>query len=305
MMLTESDLFSALPSNSCLHYSLVRGASEKHLADAREHCEDLWRTFKPHADEHFLSEFPLRFHERWFEMYLAVSLIRCGFAIQSRNSGPDVLLTSCQPRIWVEAVCATSGQPGAPDSVPEAVDGKSMAVPVDQYVLRIRSSLQDKARRFSEYIEDGMIRPDDILLVAVNVASAGLSSLDMVECMPRALYGIGNPILEYNKRTGEQVGSHRETISEIRKKSSGAPVGIQPFVDRSMPHISATLASSAKVVSLPSRLGDDCVLYPNLASTNSWPKGAIPLGEEWSYDEVEDGWRGTKTTYFSTGVDER
>ena len=306
-MPTKSDLFSALPSNSCLPYRLVRAAGEKRLAVAREHCEDLWRTFKPHATDHFLSEFPLHFHERWFEMYLTVSLIRRGFVVQcpKRDEGPDVLVTSCQQRIWIEAVCATSGQPGAPDSVPEPIDGKCMPVPVDQYVLRIRTSLQYKAGRFSEYIQKGIVRPYDAVLVALNVFLAGLSPIDMIECMPRALYGIGNQILEYNKRTGEQMGSRREAISEIRKKSSGAQVGIQPFVDGSMPHISATLASWANAVCLPSRLGDDWVLYPNLASTRPWPKGAVPLGEEWSYDKVEDGWSGTKTTYFSTGEDER
>ena len=119
----------------------------------------------------------------------------------------------------------------------------------------------------------------------------------------RALYGVGNQILTYNKRTGEHVGSGLETISEIRKKSSGAPVGVQPFVDGSMAHISATLASWANIGSLRSwtlRLGDDYILYPNLTSTNPWPTGTVALGEEWSYEKGEGGWRGTKTTYFLT-----
>ena len=299
-MLTKSELFSDLPSNSCPLYKSIRAASEKSSKVAREHCEDLWRTFKPHADEHFLSEFPLHLHERWFEMYLAVSLMRRGLGIRCPKPGPDILLTSRQPRIWIEAVCATSGQQGAPDSVPELAVGKLADVPVDQYILRIRTSLEEKARKFSKYIKDGIVDRDDVLLVAISVSSAGLWPQDMTECMPRALYGIGNQILKYNKRTGEQVGSYRETISEIRKKSSGAPVGIRPFVDGSMPHISATLASWAKVVSLPPRLGDDYVLYPNLASTNPWPRGTVAMGEEWSYEEGEDSWRGTKTTYLLT-----
>ena len=175
-----------------------------------------------------------------------------------------------------------------------------MDVPVDQYILRIRTSLEEKASKFSKYVKDGIVVRDDVLLVAISVSSAGLWLHDMIECMPRALYGVGNQILEYNKRTGEQVGSRRETINEIRKKSSGAPVGIQPFVDGSMPHISVTLASWAKVGSLPLRLGDDYVLYPNLASTNPWSRGTVAMGEEWSYEEGEDGWRGTKTTYLLT-----
>ena len=215
VMLTKTELFSDLPSNSCPLYESIRAAREERFKVAREHCEDLWSTFKPNADEHFLSEFPLHLHERWFEMYLAVSLIRRGLRIRCLKPGPDILLISCQPRVWIEAVCATSGQQGAPDSVPEPIDSKWMDVPVDQYVIRIRNSLEEKARKFSKYIKNGIVGPDDVLLVAISVSSAGLSALDMIECMPRALYGVGNQILRYNKRTGEHVGSGLETISEI------------------------------------------------------------------------------------------
>ena len=56
-MLRKSELFSDLPSNSCLQYRLIRAASKECFKVAREHCEDLWRTFKPHADEHFCLSF--------------------------------------------------------------------------------------------------------------------------------------------------------------------------------------------------------------------------------------------------------
>ena len=41
---------------------------------AKAHCEDLWSDFWEYADEHFVDEFRVNFHERWFEMYLTVSL---------------------------------------------------------------------------------------------------------------------------------------------------------------------------------------------------------------------------------------
>jgi hypothetical protein len=40
---------------------------------SRQNCDDLWPDFEPLASSHFLAEFPYRFHQRWFEMYLTVA----------------------------------------------------------------------------------------------------------------------------------------------------------------------------------------------------------------------------------------
>ena len=206
-MFHKCELFSRSPRNSSRQYELIRAAGDERFKKAKEHCEDLWSTFEPFADDHFLSEFPLRFHERWFEMYLTVSLIRLGLHIQCPKPGPDTLLTSGGQRIWIEAVCATSGQKGAPDSVPEPVPNKWTDVPVDQYVLRIRNSLHQKVEVFSNYIENRTVGQDDITVVAISVWPAGLWPQDMLACMPRSLYGIGDPILEYDQVTGQQVAA--------------------------------------------------------------------------------------------------
>ena len=79
---------------------------------AKAHCEDLWSDFWEYADEHFVDEFRVNFHQRWFEMYLTVSFIRAGLAVESQNSGPDISLALGERRVWIEAVCATEGQMG-------------------------------------------------------------------------------------------------------------------------------------------------------------------------------------------------
>ena len=57
-------------------YKYVLNAADERSQEVKAHCEDLWCDFSKHADEHFLDEFPVHFHQRWFEMYLTVSLIR-------------------------------------------------------------------------------------------------------------------------------------------------------------------------------------------------------------------------------------
>ena len=309
----NGSLFQGLPPNSSLYYEKMYAAGEERFRRAREHCEDLWRYFAEHADRHFLSEFRgstpdqelrnLRTHARWFEMYLTVSLMRLGLEIRCPKPGPDILLTSGGRHIWIEAVCATSGQKGLPDSVPEAQHGKVVDTPIDKYVLRIRNSLDEKARKFRTYIENGTVGRDDVLVVAINVWAVELGP-HLYHCMQKSLYGEGDLVLYYDRGTGKTVGSGHETTPKIDKQS-GAQIGVTPFLDGSMPHISAVLASWATAVTPPLRLGDDCVLYPNLSCTNTWPEGVVPLGEEWVVNESKDRndrWTLTKNTHNAQGA---
>src|SRR5690554_2459808 len=93
-------LFSSLPDDACDYYrALYAPACEEH-ADLRDQCEDLWRDFHGHADKNFLTDFPRRFHERWFEMYLTVALKRSGLNVTCIKPGPDILIQDGERRIW-------------------------------------------------------------------------------------------------------------------------------------------------------------------------------------------------------------
>lgn len=177
-MHNEGPLFQTLPPNSSVYYGKMYAGGEDRFRKAREHCEDLWRDFAPDADRHFLSEFRgsvsdretanLRTHARWFEMYLTVSLMRLGLDIRCpKPSGPDILLTTRGRRVWIEAVCATSGQKGLPDSVPEPEYGKCTDTPIEKYVLRVRNSLDEKAKKFRAYMKNGTVGQEDVLVVAI------------------------------------------------------------------------------------------------------------------------------------------
>ena len=52
------------------------------------------------------------------------------------------------------------------------------------------------------------------------------------------------------------------------------------------------VGSWANAFNLPTGPGGDLVAYPNLSSRNAWFAKLIPVGEEWSFHEVEDGWSG-------------
>ena len=304
-MKAATPLFEANPANACQSYKNLRDANCPHAVDGREHCEDLWTDFAALADDNFATEFQLRLHERWFEMYLTVSLLRAGLTIECPKPGPDILLHAGDRRIWIEAVCATPGEVGRPDSVPPREYSKLgekpvvREVPQDQIVLRLRNSLAEKATKYQGYIDSGIVSENDILVVAINAHAVVGVMADTETFLMRALYGIGNLVLELDVATRRVVGRKNEQLVAISKIASGAEVGVQPFIDSSMPHLSAVLGSSADAVNLPDQLGGDLALYPNLTSTRPWAGGAVRLGLEWSFDEAEGEWEGRKRSFVA------
>jgi hypothetical protein len=115
------DLFAVDDPRADLSYINTRAAPHEGAARSRANCDDLWRDFEPYASEHFLAEFPYRFHQRWFEMYLAVALLRGGLQIQCpTGSAPDVRVQYADGRVlWLEAVAPTGGDESNPGCATE------------------------------------------------------------------------------------------------------------------------------------------------------------------------------------------
>lgn len=305
-------LFSAEPENACQAYTNLRKATEGSALAAREHCEDLWRDYEEFADDNFESSFPVQLHERWFEMYLTVTLLRAGHNVSCpkfKTGGPDILLTmDNRKRVWIEATCATPGRPGEPDSVPEprfvniAAGEKPVVTsrPTEQMVLRLRSALSAKESKFRKYLEAGTVEAADVLAVAINVHAVYWAFADMDELMKRALYGQGNIVLTVSRETRKIVDSHHEQVEHIAKKKTGEPVGVRPFIDQSLPHISAVLGSRADAANLPRQLGGDLSLFPNLTAQVGWQASTIRLGEEWAFAQVDGGWDGKRVSYAAS-----
>ena len=250
-----------------------------HCSRARVYCEDLWTDFRKFADQNFKTEFASCTHARWFEMYLTVALARAGNEITCPKPGPDILLEADGCRIWIEATSATRGELGRPDSVPLQETGRVYREPTNQYVLRIRNALDEKQRKYRRYVEDGIVHRRDVTVVAINVFEVDGIGPYIGDHFRRSLYGLCDPRV--------QIGLHSGTVSSVGnatvvavQKASGADVGVQPFIDGSMEHITAVLGSHADPFNPLSRLGEDLVLYPNLTSDVPWPQRVLEVGGE-------------------------
>lgn len=276
-------LFEGNPQDACPTYLAARSGTRDWQIQARANCEDLWRVYEPYADEHFLSQFPLHFHQRWFEMWLTVHLLRSGYDVECRKPGPDIRLQLDDRTVWLEAVCATAGEEGKKDSVPKPVYGRWSRTPMDAYVLRASNALGGKARKFKRYIENGIVGEDDLAVIAINVHEVGLGNL-LRDVMKLALYGSGNPVPRFDRFTKDWVDVRHEELHSVQKKSTGAGVSVQPFLDGSIPHVTAVWGFVGFAANSSSDIDADCIQSPNLSSRNPWPEGMIPMGKEWFFD---------------------
>jgi hypothetical protein len=287
-----ADLFGALPDNACDVYRQLCSPEQYPKGRiVRDHCDRLWRTYSPFADPQFLAEFPLHFHQRWSEMYLAATLIESGVDVQrTAPPGPDILAIVRGRRVWIEAICGTGGQPGLPDSVVHQASG---LVPWNLIALRIRSSVEEKRVKYAKYLEQGLVKEGESLLIALNVHDIPHASLDVAAYVFRALYGVGNQVIRIALPQGgppRAVGSSNEQLITINKLSTGAPVGTQPFIDGSISTIAGVIVSGHDAASAAHR-PSDLTLYPNLTAATAWIPGSLPL-MEWQFKQGNDGWQG-------------
>jgi hypothetical protein len=291
-MRLAASLFDANPQNADIRYSGLRTPQNETAQRARDDCDRLWRIYSSYCnDPNFVSDFPIRFHERWFEMSLTAHLLELGAQVQhTKPPGPDVLVNADGRCIWIEAICGTGGQPGKPNTVPPP--SRAGYIPFDNIALRIRSAIEEKRKKYDIYLKQGIVKGSDRLLIAVNIADIPHANLDVKKCVFRSLYGLGDQVIKIDRSTLEQVSSSIKVITSIAK-ASGSPVGMQPFIDGSMDTISGALIAPYGVVA-SAHDGHRLDLYPNLSTSKAWRTGDIALDSEWRFHTSGGGWLGER-----------
>jgi hypothetical protein len=270
-------LFSAGEAGDPTYVNL-RDLKNEWNEPAREFAESLWDRFRSFADPHFLTEVRRNFHARFWEMYLTCALQefanRQGSILSCPKPGPDILLEHDGSRVWVEAVVATNGAPGRPDSVVEPNPDDSGKIPEEKLVLRYANAISEKYRKYRGYLRNGIIHKNDAFVIAINDAALSYKWTQAENDVPRflkAVYPLGVYQLLLDRRTGKIIGQQNEPRFNI-VKASGANVGTMSFLERRSRGISAILGSSADVTWHNLALGFDFELTHN-------PKSRVPIAD--------------------------
>jgi hypothetical protein len=255
-------------------YINVRAASNDHMRQARENCELLWEFYEELADNEFRTELRTNFDARYWEMYLTTTLMFEGYGVCCPKPGPDVGITVNELRIWFEATSPTRGADGAPDQVPEVrFDGRAYDVPNEKMILRYLNSISEKHRQHAMWLKQGIVRPEDAFVIAINPRRLGHDHADTVPpCILQAGFAVGPQYVVIDRETIKQVDSgfhFRDTIA----KASGAIVATGAFQQNQYAVLSALLCSRVDAVNQPEQMGEDFQLAPN-------PNSIVPLPAE-------------------------
>jgi hypothetical protein len=160
-------------------YSNIRAARNSYSQAARQHCEQLWELFEPHADPEFRIEIRANFDARYWEMYLTVCLLELGYAISCPKPGPDIGMNINGQRVWFEATSPNRGASNSPDRVPDLIFGEAQDVPNEKMVLRYLNSISYKCLcQFSSWLKNGIVSSSDAFVIALNPRNLGFDYAD-------------------------------------------------------------------------------------------------------------------------------
>jgi hypothetical protein len=255
-------------------------------------CEQLWQTYHPWADPHFLTEIRRDFDARFWEMYLTCALrehaAAHGYQVECPKPGPDVLIESDRRRIWVEAIVVTDGDPANPNAPVEGNRDEPGRIPDERILLRYANAIAAKYRKYLKYRQGGIIAPQDSYIIALNAYPLTFRWAEPE--MPRflkALFPIGALQFVFDRRSMQAVETRHEYRAQVTKASK-SQVATTVFLDNEFSGISAVLHSYAYACMKPNPLGVDFLIAHNPLAQNPVALGLLPADREYSSAVSDD-----------------
>ncbi len=239
------------------------------------------------VNNHFVSELTSgsdpKFFQRVWEMLLARHLTACGHDITSSPEGePDFCFEHAGVVVWVEAV---SPEPGPDLSRNPPTTGRN--VPHRETLLRWTTALDAKWKKGSAYRRDGVVKPQDAYVIAIDGSQLGWFPLahghSRMPYLVEATFAMGPLAFEINTTTGAFVGTS-PTVSFSTANRNNSPVRTEPFFNRNYSNVSAVIGCVPPMFCesiLPIQ-----VAYNPLADVSLKPGCFGQSAEEWTAELV-------------------
>jgi len=270
-------------------YNNLRDSKKNWMIEAKEFCEQLWRKFQPYADKHFLAEIQRDFRSRFWEMYLACSLMEMGAKISCPKTGPDIKIDTIIGTIWIEAIAPGAGAPNSQDRVMSYKDLQDHSVPEKPIILRYANAIYEKYRiKYFKYLNKGIVKEGDSYVIALNGSKIPSSGTDFnPPRIVRSVLPIGFPKVTFDKKSGS-ITKHTYDYRDRISKNSGSDVYTGIFFDDFYNNLSAILFSNVNPVNRSKLYGQDYILVHNPRAKNPLQGGIIKKGAEYRVKEFSD-----------------
>lgn len=203
------------------------------ISRVKNEIEKMWDVYYLYAPRNFKSNMLQSkecFYQRWWEMYLGTKLLEHNFNISTniKDIGPDFKIIINGEIYWIEAVAPECGE-NKVDSL-EVMKLGVHSLPRREFLLRLSNAINNKIEKFKDYLEKGIVKEEDKLIIAIstcNLSQYG-STMDF-PCLAidTLLYNKGE--LSINLKT------HKTTINEKNGviKSNGSIIQTDIFNNKS------------------------------------------------------------------------
>lgn len=254
----------------------------------RDVLEGLWARYEPYADSNFKTAIASDFQSRFWEMYLAVTLLDLGFRLRPRRElgqkGPDICISSAKTNIWIEAI-ACGASPSDSAELENGFDENGFESIDESVILRYTSAIDEKFKKYGEYLNKGIVSNSEPFLIAVNGSRVPFSlpdnnPPDMIPNIIKAVMPFGDYVIVVDRDSNQIVKDGYSYRSEIIKLS-GNTVPTNIFLSQKYLGISGILFSNIDISDLPEKYGEDLLFFRNPTAVNPLPTDWLKRGMEY------------------------
>lgn len=256
--------------------------------EAKKRVEELWGKVHNYIDPDVLAELPIQFHQRFWEIYLAASLVEVGLNLEqsSGRDGPDICIKGAQSKVWVEAITASRGDGDDAVQKPEfgVVSEEDEDVPDNQIKLRLLNAFAAKSCQYKKHRKKNWVSAEEPYIIAINAAQVPSARKESeIPRIVRSLLPFGHQVLRLDAKTLELVDTSHE-YQGVVSKASGTEIETTSFLNAEYSGISAIIYSCADVFNHPVKISESLLLFHNPLALNPIPLDFLKSGHEYWID---------------------
>ena len=297
-----SDLFDVDGASLDPSFENLKAAQFPIEQQLRAMLQEMWERYEPYADPDFRPGFARDVDGRFWEMYLGCTLLEAGRALlpvverQREGGQPDLCVLDDGRRIWIEAITPREGAPG-PDQivrpVPVNEGGGLVPAPTRQAQLRTSGAFWTKAQKIERYIEQGVIAPQDIRIIAINASRFGAYvSEQPLPLIMTTLFPIGDVYVTIDRETGDVLAEGFQAAPFIHRDRD--PIPRTAFLDERFAGISGVIWSRISIGNLSRQVRPISYAHNPLAQTplptnwGVWDREFVTTrhGDEWQANDI-------------------